>query len=75
MTIAKPKNSSSDLLQKKFYRCFLLQVKNINLATNLGNYYFYVMLIASKCMPLCKKLDYDAKSEPPYLATTQIKAP
>jgi hypothetical protein len=23
-------------------------------------------------MPLCKKLDCDAKSEPPYLATTQI---
>jgi len=30
------------------------------------------MLIACKCMPLCKKLDCDAKNEPPYLATTQI---
>jgi hypothetical protein len=30
------------------------------------------MLIACKCMPLCKKLDYNAKSEPPYLATTHL---
>ncbi len=29
------------------------------------------MLIACKCTPFCKKLDYDAKSEPLYLATTQ----
>jgi hypothetical protein len=28
------------------------------------------MLIAYKCATLCKKLDYDRKSEPPYLATT-----
>jgi hypothetical protein len=28
------------------------------------------MLIACKCMPLFKKLDCDAKNEPPYLATT-----
>jgi hypothetical protein len=34
------------------------------------NYCFYAMLIASKCMPLYKKLDCDAKSEPHYLATT-----
>jgi len=60
---------------KKIYKFFLLQVKNINLATNLKNYYFYVMLIACKRMPLCKKLDHDAKSEPPYLITTQIKEP
>jgi hypothetical protein len=29
------------------------------------------MLIACKCMPIYKKLDCDAKSEPPYLVTTQ----
>jgi hypothetical protein len=28
------------------------------------------MLITCKCTPLCKKLDCDAKIEPPYLATT-----
>jgi hypothetical protein len=27
------------------------------------------MLIACKCTSLYKKLDYDAKNEPPYLAT------
>ncbi len=31
---------------------YLLQVENLNLATNLKNYYFYVMLIACKCTPL-----------------------
>jgi len=30
------------------------------------------MLIVCKCSPLCKKLDYDAKSEPPYLTTTPL---
>ncbi len=54
-----------------FYRCHLLQVNNLNLVTNLRNYYFYAMLITCKCTPFCKKLDYDAKSEPPYFATTQ----
>jgi hypothetical protein len=53
-----------------FYRCFVLQIDNQNLATNLENYYFYAMLIACKCTPLYKKLDYDTKNEPPYLATT-----
>jgi hypothetical protein len=54
-----------------FLNCFfLLQVNNLNLATNLENYYFYAMLITWKCTPLCKKLICDAKSEPPYLATT-----
>ncbi len=52
-----------------FNRC-LLQVDNSNLATNLKKYYFYTMLIACKCTPLYKTLDCDAKSEPPYLATT-----
>jgi hypothetical protein len=56
-----------------FNRCFLLQVENLNLATNLDNYYFNAMLIASKCTPLYKKLDCDAKNEPPYLATTQYQ--
>jgi hypothetical protein len=28
------------------------------------------MLITYKCMPFYKKMDYNAKSEPPYLATT-----
>jgi len=27
------------------------------------------MFIACKCTPLCKKLDCDAKNQPPYLAT------
>jgi hypothetical protein len=53
-----------------FNRCLLLQVENLNLATKLENYCFYARLIACKCTPLYKKLDCDAKSEPPYLATT-----
>ncbi len=52
-----------------FYRC-LLRVENLNLATNLENYYLYAILITCKCMPLCKKLDYDTKNEPPYFATS-----
>jgi hypothetical protein len=51
-----------------FHKC-LLQVDNLNLATNLENYCFYAMLITCKCMPLYKILDCDAKSEPPYLTT------
>ncbi len=43
-----------------------------NPTTNLENYCFYAMLIACKCMPLCKKKDYNAKSEPPYLATIHL---
>jgi hypothetical protein len=31
------------------------------------------MLMACKCTPLCKKLDCDAKIEPPYLATTHMQ--
>jgi hypothetical protein len=54
-----------------FNKCLILQIDNQNLATNLKFYYFNVMLIACKCTPLCKKLDYDTKNEPPYLATTQ----
>jgi hypothetical protein len=54
-----------------FYRCFFFQVDNLYLATNLENDCFYSMLRACKYMPLCKKLDCDAKSEPPYLATTR----
>jgi hypothetical protein len=53
-----------------FYTCLPFQVDNLNLATNLENYCFYAMFIACKCMPLCKKLNCDAKNEPPYLATT-----
>jgi hypothetical protein len=52
-----------------FYRCLFFQVGNLNLATNLENYCFYAMLIACKCTPLCKKLNCNAKSEPPYLVT------
>jgi hypothetical protein len=55
-----------------FNMCLLLQVENLNLATNLENYYFYAMLIACKCAPLCKKLNCNSKSEPPYIATTQL---
>jgi hypothetical protein len=46
---------------------FIFSVQNLNIATNLENYYFYGMLIACKCMPFCKKQDYDAKNEPPTL--------
>ncbi len=53
-----------------FLRCCLLQGGNLNLTTNLENYCFYDMLIAYKCTPLCKKLGYDTKNEPPYFATT-----
>jgi hypothetical protein len=53
-----------------FYRCLLFQVENLNVATNLENYNFYVMLITCKCTTLCKKLDCDTKNEPPYFATT-----
>jgi hypothetical protein len=55
-----------------FYRCLLLQVDNLNLGTNLENYGYYAMIIACKCTPLCKKLDCDAKNEPPYLTTTPL---
>ncbi len=48
----------------------LLQVENLNLVTNLESYYFYALLITCKSTPLCKKLDYDVKNEPPHLATT-----
>jgi hypothetical protein len=49
---------------------FFFSIENLNLTTNLENYHFYTMLIACKCTPFCKTLDYNAKSEPPYLATT-----
>ncbi len=58
------------MLQFIFFKILLLQVENLNLATNLENYCFYAMLIACKCMALCKKLNCDTKSEPPYFATT-----
>jgi hypothetical protein len=48
-----------------FYRCLFLQVDNLNLATILENYCFKTILIACKCMPLCKKMDCNVKSEPP----------
>ncbi len=47
-----------------FYRYFILQVENLNLATNLENYCFYAMLVACKCITLCKEMDCDAKNEP-----------
>ncbi len=53
-----------------FYRCLILQVENLNLATNLENYCFYAMLVTCKCTTLCKKMNCDAKSESPYLTTT-----
>jgi hypothetical protein len=48
------------------YICLFLQVDNLNLATNLENYCLYAMLIAYKCMPLCKKPNCNTRSEPPY---------
>jgi hypothetical protein len=51
------------------YRCILLQVQNLNLVTNF-DFFFNAMLITYKCTSLCKELDCDVKSEPPYLATT-----
>jgi hypothetical protein len=56
-----------------FIRCIFRQVVNLNLATNLKNYCFYAMLITWKCMPLWKKLNYNTKNEPPYLATTMLQ--
>ncbi len=53
-------------------KCLLFQVDNLNLASNLENY-FYAMLITCKCTPFCKNLHSDTKSEPPYLATTLWK--
>jgi hypothetical protein len=44
-----------------FYRCKFSE-KN--------QFIFNAMLIACKCMSLCKKLDCDIKSEPPYHVTT-----
>jgi hypothetical protein len=32
--------------------------------------YFYATLVTYKCTPICKKLDCNAKNEPPYLAAT-----
>jgi hypothetical protein len=46
------------------YRCFSIQVVNLNIITNLAYYWFYGMVIA------CKKLDCDAKNEWPYFGTT-----
>ncbi len=56
-----------------FYRYFLLQVNNLNLATNLENNCFYAMVITCKCTPLYKKLDCDTKNKPPCFATTHEK--
>jgi len=56
-----------------FIRCILRQVVNLNLATNLKFYIFYAMLITCKCMPFCKKLKCNTKSESPYLATTMLQ--
>jgi len=55
-----------------FYKNIFLQVDNLNLVTNLKKYCFYAMLIACKCTPSCKKLDCNAKSEPPYFVTTSM---
>jgi hypothetical protein len=38
-----------------FNKCLIIQVDNLNLATNLENYCLYAMLIACNCTPLCKK--------------------
>ncbi len=54
------------------YRCLFLKVENLNLATNLENYCFYAMLITCKCTPLYKKMDCDAKNEPPTLQPPSI---
>ncbi len=51
-------------------RCLFLQVENLNLVKKLENYCFYAMLITCKCTSLCKKINCDTKSEPPYLTTT-----
>ncbi len=58
------------MLQFFLNKCILLHVDNLNLVTNFKKYCFYAMLIECECTPLCKKLDCDAKSEQPYLATT-----
>ncbi len=43
-----------------FFKCLLFQAENLNLASNLENY-FYAMLTACKFMPFYKKLDFDKK--------------
>jgi hypothetical protein len=58
-----------------FIDVFFFKLKNLNIVTKLENYCLYAMLIACKCMSLCKKLDCDVKSEPPYLATTLMSKP
>jgi hypothetical protein len=35
-------------------------------------FFFNAMLIACKCTPLCKKLDYNVKNEPPYFVATHL---
>ncbi len=50
------------------YRCFLFQVDNLNLTTNLENYCFCAMLFTCKCTPFYKKMDCDTRSESPYHA-------
>ncbi len=45
------------------YRCLFIQVDNLNIITNLENYWFYGMLITHK------KLDCDAKNEWPFGTT------
>jgi hypothetical protein len=57
-----------------FYRCFLLQVEVLKSSQKVRNYCFNAMLITCKCMPFCKKLDYNTKNEPPYLATTLLQS-
>jgi hypothetical protein len=51
-----------------FYRCFFLQVDNLNLATNLENYFLNVILMTcKKCMARYKRLNRDAKVSHPIL--------
>jgi hypothetical protein len=44
-----------------FYRCFILQVGNLNLATNLENIRFYAMLIAWKLHTARQKIGLQHK--------------
>jgi hypothetical protein len=39
------------------------------------DFFFNAMLLACKCMPLCKKLDCDVHNESPYFVTTLMIKP
>jgi hypothetical protein len=51
----------ASLFKIKLYKCFPIQIENINLITNLSYCWFYGMLIACRCITFYKKLYCDVK--------------